>query len=379
MLGVGRAAIPEGRDVAAAGRRGDSTILSVSSFDRQRCSVEETENETPPHLRQGLGGLAPLPTTPAVAENEPIVPTGRLHSSTPSRSSQAGTLGAYLELLRPPNVTTAVGDVLAGFAVAGLGRPWILPWLLASTMCLYAGGVVLNDVFDLEIDRVERPERPIPSGRVSRQRAAILGSALLGSGVILAFVGRPSAGMVAGATAACILLYDAWGKRQTWVGPVNMGLCRAGNLMLGVAAAPEALRWAWPLGALPLVYITAVTTVSRGEVHGGKRATASFALISLLFVLLALLWLSIGGAGRGVSPAGLVLTALLGVRLLPPYLKVWRRPAADRIRQAVRTGVLSLVLVDAVLGAVYAGPIYGAAILVTALTAGWLARRFAVT
>jgi 4-hydroxybenzoate polyprenyltransferase len=320
-----------------------------------------------------------LPTTHAVAENEPIVPTDRLHSSTPGRSSQAGTLGAYLELLRPPNVTTAVGDVLAGFAVAGLGRPWILPWLLASTVCLYAGGVVLNDVFDLEIDRVERPERPIPSGRVTRQRAAILGSVLLGSGVAFAFAGRPAAGMVAAATAACILLYDAWGKRQTWVGPVNMGMCRAGNLMLGVAAAPEALSWAWPLGALPLLYITAVTTVSRGAVHGGKRAAVSFALISLLFVVLALLWLSAGGAGRGVSPAGLVLTALLSVRLLPPYLDVWRSPAADRIRQAVRTGVLSLVLLDAVIGAVYATAIYSAAILVTALTAGWLARRFAVT
>ena len=356
-----------------------ATILFVSYFDPQRCRAGERKNETPPRLRQGFGGLAPLPTTPGVAENEPIVPTGRLHSSTPGRSSQGGTFGAYLELLRPPNVTTAVGDVLAGFAVAGLGRPWILPWLLASTMCLYAGGVVLNDVFDLAIDRVERPERPIPTGRVSRQRAAILGSALLALGVAFAAVGRPAAGIVAGATAACILLYDAWGKRQTWVGPVNMGLCRAGNLMLGVAAAPEALRWAWPLGVLPLAYITAVTTVSRGEVHGGKRAAASFALISLLFVLLALFWLSVGGAARGVSPAGLVLTALLGARLLPPYLDVWRHPAADRIRTAVRTGVLSLVLVDAVLGAVYAGAIYSVAILGTALTAGWLARRFAVT
>ena len=41
--------------------------------------------------------------------------------------------------------------------------------------------------------------------------------------------------------------------------------------------------------------------------------------------------------------------------------------------------MLSLVLLDAVLGAVYAGALYSAAILVTALTAGWLARRFAVT
>jgi 4-hydroxybenzoate polyprenyltransferase len=99
----------------------------------------------------------------------------------------------------------------------------------------------------------------------------------------------------------------------------------------------------------------------------------------LISVLLALFWLSAGSAARGVSPAGLVLTALLGVRLLPPFVDVWRRPDASTIRAAVRAGVLSLVLLDAVLGAVYAGALYSAAILATALTAGWLARRFAVT
>jgi 4-hydroxybenzoate polyprenyltransferase len=286
------------------------------------------------------------------------------------------TMQAYVELLRPPNVTTAVGDVLAGYAIAGLGRPAALPWLLASTVCLYAGGIVLNDVFDLEVDRRERPERPIPSGRVARRSAAGLGGALLAAGVLLGFPAALAAGLVAGATAGCILLYDAWGKRQTWLGPMNMGLCRAGNLMLGVAAVPAALRWAWPLGLLPLVYISAVTAVSRGEVHGGKRPVAAFALISLGLVLLALFCLS---SWPGVSVAGLLLTAFLAVRLLPPYIRVWQRPAPDTIRRAVRTGVLSLVLLDAVLGAVYAGMLYSVGILVTALTAGWLARRFAVT
>jgi 4-hydroxybenzoate polyprenyltransferase len=311
-----------------------------------------------------------------MAPNVPIEP---LDSSMTASVSRSGTLAAYLELLRPPNVTTAVGDVLAGYAVAGLGRPAALPWLLASTTCLYAGGVVLNDVFDFDIDRVERPERPLPSGRASRGGAALLGATLLVCGATFGFLATLGAGLVAGAIAACILLYDAWGKRQTWIGPVNMGLCRAGNLMLGVAALPQALAWAWPLAGLPLAYISAVTAVSRGEVRGGKRAVASVALISLFFVLVALLWLSAGGAGRGVSPAGLVLTALLGGRLLPPFVEVWQKPEAGTIRAAVRAGVLSLVLLDAVLGAVYAGAVYSAAILATALTAGWLARRFAVT
>ena len=79
---------------------------------------------------------------------------------------------AFLELLRPANVTTALGDVLAGYAIAGLGNLPALPWLLGATVCLYAGGVVLNDVFDFEIDRRERPERPLPSGRIGRGPAA---------------------------------------------------------------------------------------------------------------------------------------------------------------------------------------------------------------
>ena len=72
------------------------------------------------------------------------------------------TIRPYLELMRPANVATALADVLAGYAVAGLGNPRALPWLLLSTACLYAGGVVLNDFFDRDVDRLERPERPIP-------------------------------------------------------------------------------------------------------------------------------------------------------------------------------------------------------------------------
>ncbi len=155
-----------------------------------------------------------------------------------------------------------------------------------------------------------------------------------------------------------------------------MGLCRAGNLMLGVAAIPAALRWAWPLALLPLAYITAVTAVSRGEVHGGNRPVAAFALISLGAVLLALLWLS---SIAHWSIAGLLLVAALAVRVVPPFARAWQRPAAATTRLAVRSGVLSLMLLDAVLGAVYAGALYAAAIVVTALAAGWLARRFAVT
>jgi 4-hydroxybenzoate polyprenyltransferase len=282
----------------------------------------------------------------------------------------------YLELVRPANVATALADVLAGYAVAGLGNSG-LGWLLLSTACLYGGGVVLNDVFDRHLDRIERPERPIPSGRVSPGAAAGLGLGLLAVGVMAASLATRAAGMVAGATAACVLLYDAWGKRQALLGPVTMGMCRGLNLLLGIAAAPAMLSEAWPLALLPLVYITAVTALSRGEVHGGGRDVAAFALLSLSLVLVALLALALGRGGG--SWAGVAFALVLAWRVLPAFWGAYRTPGAGPIRQAIRTGVLSLVLLDAVIGATYGGALYSLVILATGLVAASLARLFAVT
>jgi 4-hydroxybenzoate polyprenyltransferase len=281
----------------------------------------------------------------------------------------------YLQLIRPANVVTAVADILAGYAVAGLGNRASLTWLAMASACLYAGGVVLNDVFDREVDRRERPERPIPSGRVTARSAAILGAVLLAAGVGAAAVVNPTAASVAALTAFAILLYDGWTKRFALAGPVNMGLCRGLNLLLGVSVVPHALEQTWMLGALPLVYIAAVTALSRGEVHGGRRGVAAYALLSLTVVLAALF----GLAGVARSWAGVVLAAVLGWRVLPPFAAAYRSPDAGRIRSAIRTGVLSLVILDAVIGATYRGPIYGLLILATGVVAGALARVFAVT
>jgi 4-hydroxybenzoate polyprenyltransferase len=283
---------------------------------------------------------------------------------------------AYLELVRPANVVTALADILAGFAVAGFVNHQALPWLLAATACLYAGGVVLNDVFDRETDRRERPERPIPSGRVSPAAAGALGVALLLAGILAASAATTAAAAIAALTAGCILLYDAWGKRHVLAGPVNMGMCRGLNLLLGVAAAPAVLRTAWPLALLPLLYITAVTALSRGEVHGGRRGIGGFALISLGVVLIALLGLSARG---GQWWAGTALTLVLGWRVLPAFWAAYRVPEPGPIRHAIKTGVLSLVLLDAVIGTVYGGAAYGLLILATAVAAGSLARIFSVT
>jgi 4-hydroxybenzoate polyprenyltransferase len=301
-----------------------------------------------------------------------------------NRRIRCGTAGArgivrgYLELLRPANVVTALADVLAGYAVAGRTNHRALPWLLVATVCLYAGGVVLNDFFDRRLDAVERPERPIPSGRVSPVMAATLGGLLLAGGIAAAAAGTTAAALIALAIAALVLAYDARVKRYAVAGPLNMGLCRGCNLLLGVAAVPAALADRWAVALIAVVYITAVTVVSRGEVHGGKKAGATFALISLTGVLLILALLG-RDAGRVEQVVGCALLALLAYRVLPPFWRARNDPSPAVIRGAVKAGVLSLVLVDAAISVAYAGSVYGASVLATALVAGSLARLFSVT
>ena len=285
-------------------------------------------------------------------------------------------LRGYLELLRPANVVTAIADVLAGYAVAGRTQPAALPWLVGATMCLYAGGVVLNDVFDRHIDAVERPERPIPSGRVPASNAAAVGAALLAAGLLAASRATRDALIVAAAIAALVILYDGRTKRHPVVGPINMGLCRGLNLLLGVSAVVGTVWSRWPIALFPVIYIAAVTAVSRGEVHGGRATVATAALISLTGVVIGLLALAGVSSGR---MAGMVLVAALAYRVLPAYWRVVQEPRPLIVRRAVKAGILSLVLLDSAISAMYAGPLYAAAVLATGLVAGSLARVFSVT
>lgn len=287
------------------------------------------------------------------------------------------TLRPYLELLRPANLATAAADILAGFAVAGLGNHNALPWLVGAAVCLYGGGVVLNDYFDRELDSIERPERPIPSGRVRPAAAAAFGTTLLLAGIVTASLATPLSGLIAGAIAAFVVLYDGWGNRQAILGPVNMGICRGLNLILGISAVPTAVSGSWRLALLPFVYICGVTALSRGEVHGGDRTTVLFSLLCVVSVLAGALFLTFSPGHRSLAGGGLV--AVLGWRILPPFWRAYKDPQPVVIRNAVKTGVLSLVFLDAVIGAAYAGSLYGLVVLTAALLAGRLARMFAVT
>ncbi len=290
-------------------------------------------------------------------------------------SAHASRFWAYLTLLRPANVVTALADVLAGAAAAGQATG--LPGLLLSTAALYAGGVVLNDVFDAALDTVERPERPIPSGRASKVGAAWLGAGLLAFGVACAGLVSAASLALAAAVATAVLIYDAWAKHRALAGPFVMGTCRGLNLLLGASVTPVLLGVLWPLALMPVAYIAAITAISRGEVHGGRARTGWLA-VGLVGAVLTVL-IALGLTLRRPDLAVLPFAALLAWRVLPPFIAAAREPRPSLIGRAVRAGVLSLIVLDAALAACFAGSLHGLAVLALWPLSLGLARLFAVT
>jgi len=289
-------------------------------------------------------------------------------------------LWAYIQLTRPANIITAWADVLAGVAASGfaiLVNPYPVAWLILATTGLYGGGVVFNDVFDAELDSKERPERPIPSGRASRWGATVLGSLLLCIGVLAAAEVSLSSMAIAIGIASGALLYDAYGKHHPFFGPLNMGICRGANLLLGVSIFSPMLSQSWYLALIPITYIAAITAISRGEVHGGKRSTGILALILMGTVIAGLLGL--GWLNKSYLLPVLPFVVLLSVRVLLPFIQAVGQPTSENIRIAVRSGVLSLIVLNATFACSFAGLPYGLLVLTLLPISVMLARVFAVT
>jgi 4-hydroxybenzoate polyprenyltransferase len=239
------------------------------------------------------------------------------------------------ELVRAPAGLSVLGDTLVGAtaargAVGGRGVA-----LSAASVCLYWAGMALNDYADADLDARERPERPIPSGRVSRAAALGVAAGLTAAGVGLAAAAGRASGLVAVGVAASVWTYDLAAK-NTPLGPVSMALCRGLDVLLG-AAGPEWRRALLPAAAVA-AHTAAVTAVSRGEVSGGRAATATGAAAATLGVAAT----AVATAPRGRAGALAAATGYMAATL-PTQLEAARAPDARRMRAATRGGILAFV------------------------------------
>lgn len=283
------------------------------------------------------------------------------------------------DLLRLPSLLSVPGDVLLGAAVSGERRsPSDVTGLVASSSCLYAAGMALNDYADRDVDARERPQRPIPSGRVSPRFALGLAATLTAASLTLAGAagGRRSL-TVAVPLAAAVWSYDLSAKKTRW-GPAVMAACRSLDVMMGTGGLAD--RRAWPAAAVVGGHIAMITTVSRRETEGDTQALALGALAGSAATTLAAAQLALevsentGILRRPVH--GFVALALLGVHAaatISAELEAARQPSPENLQKVVGAGVLGLMPLEAGMLAGAGKP--GRAIV---LAAAWrLARRLA--
>jgi len=305
------------------------------------------------------------------------------------RSRPAAIAFAWLQLVRFPNAFTVVADVLAG---AMLARGTWLPWrmvavLVVAAVVMYWAGMILNDVYDIEKDRVQNRGRPLVDGRISRSTARGVGYALLVAGVLATLVAtifyvpltfpQPSpesqrwlcfsTPVVATLLGFSIWLYDG-PLKTTPVGPVLMGLCRVGSLLLGISIGwwleptqPWNAPHLWMAAIGHGVYVMGITWAARREAEDSQTWTLGFGWCICLVgiaMLASVSWFVPEGARLRLSPQTSYPIAI-GLLALP-----WARravfsvvtPGPNTIQAAVKQAILSIIFFDSILGLQFGGP-----------------------
>lgn len=329
---------------------------------------------------------------------------------------------AWASLLRLPNVFTVLADVSAAFLLVSgppAGGGWWIRWVLIVTagVLLYWAGMILNDVFDIEKDRAERPHRPLPSGQICRRRATAVAVVFLFGGVVAAFqAGQfPAEGfavtllplVIAAALTVAILLYDGPLKR-TAVAAYLMGGCRTLSFLLGgsaAAASPMMIAEKGltmdAFGVPPVVivaaigfgiYVTGLTLIGRKEAVavmqlGGSRAATSAnvntgtVLTGIgLFVLAFSPRSGLGDIAAQVDPDGIFVLAIvmIGFPIFSRAIRAAMDPVPIKLQMTVKSGILTIIPLSAcfaVLGAGY----WGGAVFALIFPAFWMAIRYKVT
>lgn len=279
----------------------------------------------------------------------------------------------FLRLVRVGTLFSPAADVVASAAVAGLPWSWPVVGAVLASTCLYASGMVWNDVADRELDAKQRPERPLPRGDVSLASAIALGTVLM----LLALLLSPCP-LYHGLMAGLVLAYDFGSKRSQLLGVFGVAVLRVLNLGTalafgdGVSAeATQALRIA---ASCYGVYIVAVTVLGIFEDLPRVRPRAVSA-VQTAPPLAALCGLWAAQGGPWPAPVIAALPALWFLR------RNARATSWDQasIRRSMTWLLLGTMLYTALLALAASRLPEAAAIAAVIAPARWISRRIALT
>ncbi|MFH0909657.1 MAG: UbiA family prenyltransferase [bacterium] len=305
-----------------------------------------------------------------------------------SRASHRSSLKDWFQLLRVPNLLTVPGDPVAGALLASAGQGITVERVLLVAMAsvgLYGAGLLMNDVVDVEIDKKERPGRPIASGVVSRSMATLLAVALGVIGLVFCMVAGPQAGVVGLCLAAAIMLYNGLLKGVPVLGALTMGACRALNVLLGAVLVTGGLSSRLVIAAalIMLAYIACVTLLAAHETEGEPPSALMWTPATVLVLgMLVFAYLAPlpGQRDMLILIALIVLTSARGfVSALRPQRGRGYRRAGSSTMPIVIGSLISNVMFAQATFAFGSGAGTDGLIVAVALIGLWVANRLLTT
>jgi geranylgeranylglycerol-phosphate geranylgeranyltransferase len=182
----------------------------------------------------------------------------------------------FFTLTRPVNSLVAgLAAILAYLIDTGTVIPQTL-FLFAIVTLITAAGNVINDFFDVKIDTINRPDRPIPSGAVSRAAARVFAVTLFLAGILVSFFTNPLCIGIAVVNSLILIAYAGKLKRTPLLGNITVAYLSASIFLFGGALN----GWNGLAHIIPIAAITFFAMLSRElvkdaeDVEGDKAGDA---------------------------------------------------------------------------------------------------------
>ncbi len=286
-------------------------------------------------------------------------------------------------LLRLPNLPAVPGDPLLGYLLASGGGASAGGACMAmgAALSLYACGLLLNDVADLTEDRRERPQRPLPSGRVSPRAAVFAACLLAGVGLLLAWGVAPVSGGVAAVLLLAIVSYTFWCRRWPVVGLTVMGCCRGLSVLLGAGAmgidglrSPVVMVAAFTMTA----YTIALAAVALGETKQQRIGWRRFGPFLMVIVAMLLVVFTRSAAlAPGLPAIALILAHVAMARAGAHGRRLGGTPPPALVGRTIGGFVRDMTLLQAAFCALASSSLWVSGAVASLWLLSWvMSRRF---
>ena len=301
----------------------------------------------------------------------------------------------YIILVRLPNVFSAASNILPGYFIVAADATSsflniniiYLAGLMTSSSLLYLAGIVFNDYFDIEIDKKERPNRPLPSGKITKRKGLTIAiSSVIAANVLTILINLTSF-IVAVILTTIIIAYDYSLKHNTITGPITMGLARFVNMILGSSLALPTLLLSTASSKMLLfiatsmfLYVVAIGILSKQEVSGKATNLIIISSLSIVFVDIAAIAIAgLIGIFQSAVFANLALFSIVMVIIFRPILRGLGNLAPIHIQNIIKNMIISIIILDSVFVSGIIGLPYGFATLLLIIPPIILARKLYLT